>query len=405
MSWQNKLENIQFTIKTGDGKEWFPLWKSGEKSKEFNTSIYDFIDVPKSLVERKQPKSSKYPLTFWFDGENHVDVAEEFERSAEDKRYWTITHPYYGTIKGQPLSISRNDNNLNITEISVDFWESIVFDYPKSNLSIQDNTLVKKNEILNSSATSYSGRKVQEVADIQKNKEANLQVAKAFNNLQTDETYSNYQNALSQAQKANDNLLNDSFDAIFKSEQLLNLPSTYEKKVIDKINGYISAYNGIKRVLNSVSDKLFFESIGASVLSCYCNASVNYQFGVDYTVATEVEQVASNLISVYEDYLQTLDNASTSNYEIETNYQPNATVQTQLNDLVLYTLANLYNLAFEAQQERIVYTTKETNIVLLTHRYLGLASDENIETFRQINNIKLKELFRIKKERKIKYYV
>lgn len=405
MSWQNKLENIQFTIKTGDGKEWFPLWKSGEKSKEFNTSIYDFIDVPKSLVERKQPKSSKYPLTFWFDGENHVDTAEEFERSAEDKRYWTITHPYYGTIKGQPLSISRNDNNLNITEISVDFWESIVFDYPKSNLSIQDNTLVKKNEILNSSATSYSGRKVQEVADIQKNKEANLQVAKAFNNLQTDETYSDYQNALSQAQKANDNLLNDSFDAIFKSEQLLNLPSTYEKKVIDKINGYISAYNGIKRVLNSVSDKLFFESIGASVLSCYCNASVNYQFGVDYTVATEVEQVASNLISVYENYLQTLDNASTSNYEIETNYQPNATVQTQLNDLVLYTLANLYNLAFEAQQERIVYTTKETNIVLLTHRYLGLASDENIETFRQINNIKLKELFRIKKERKIKYYV
>jgi hypothetical protein len=405
MSWQNKLENIQFTIKTGDGKEWFPLWKSGEKSKEFNTSIYDFIDVPKSLVERKQPKSSKYPLTFWFDGENHVDTAEEFERSAEDKRYWTITHPYYGTIKGQPLSISRNDNNLNITEISVDFWESIVFDYPKSNLSIQDNTLVKKNDILNSSATSYSGRKVQEVADIQKIKESNLQIAKSFDNLQTNETFSDYQNALSQAQKASDNLLNDSFDAIFKSEQLLNLPSTYEKKVIDKINGYISAYNGIKRVLNSVSDKLFFESIGASVLSCYCNASVNYQFGVDYTVATEVEQVASNLIQVYEDYLQTLDNASTSNYEIETNYQPNATVQTQLNDLVLFTLANLYNLAFESQQERIVYTTKETNIVLLTHRYLGLASDENIETFRQINNIKLKELFRIKKERKIKYYV
>lgn len=405
MSWQNKLENIQFTIKTGDGKEWKPLWKSGEKSKEFNTSIYDFIDVPKSLVERKQPKSSKYPLTFWFDGENHVDTAEDFERSAEDKRYWTITHPYYGTIKGQPLSISRNDNNLNITEISVDFWESIVFDYPKSNLSIQDNTLVKKNEILGSAATSYSGRKVQEVADIQKNKEANLQMAKAFNNLQTDETYSDYQNALSQAQKANDNLLNDSFDAIFKSEQLLNLPSTYEKKVIDKINGYISAYNGIKRVLNSVSDKLFFESIGASTLASYCNASVNYQFGVDYTVATEVEQVASNLISIYEDYLQTLDNASTSNYEIETNYQPNATVQTQLNELVLYTLANIYNLVFEAQQERIVYTTKETNIVLLTHRYLGSASDENIETFRQINNIKLKELFRIKKERKIKYYV
>jgi len=106
MSWQDKLQNIQFSIKTGDGKEWFPLFKTGEKSKEFNTSIYDFIDVPKSLVERKQPKSSKYPLTFWFDGENHIETAEEFERSANDNRYWTITHPYYGTIKGQPLSIN-----------------------------------------------------------------------------------------------------------------------------------------------------------------------------------------------------------------------------------------------------------------------------------------------------------
>ena len=211
--------------------------------------------------------------------------------------------------------------------------------------------------------------------------------------------------SLSKAQKANDNLLNDSFDAILKSEQLLNLPSEYQQTVKDKISAYISAYNGIKRVLSTVSDKLFFESIGASLMACYCNASVNYQFGVDYKVSTDVEQVASSLISIYEDYLQILDSASTSNYEIENNYQPNATVQTQLNDLVLYTLANLYNLAFEAQQERIVYTTKDTNVVLLTHRYLGSATDENIETFRQINDIKLKELLRIKKERKIKYYV
>jgi len=63
MSWKSKLDNIKFSIKTGDGKEYFPLWKSTEKTKEYNTSSYDFIDVEKSLVERKKPKSSKYPLT------------------------------------------------------------------------------------------------------------------------------------------------------------------------------------------------------------------------------------------------------------------------------------------------------------------------------------------------------
>ena len=405
MNWQDKLQNIQFTIKTGDGKEWFPLFKTGEKSKEFNTSIYDFIDVPKSLVERKQPKSSKYPLTFWFDGENHVDTAEEFERSANDNRYWTITHPYYGTIKGQPLSITRNDANLNITEISVDFWESIVFDFPKSNLSIQDNTLVKNESILDSCAVSYSGRKVQSTEDIQKNKDATLLISKSFEKLQGDDTFSDYQNAVSTALKANDKLLTDSFDAILKTQVLINLPSRYERTVKDKISAYKSVFSSLSTILNTVADKLFYESTGASSISCYCNAAVNYEFGVDYVTASEVESVASDLIQIYDSYLQLLDSASTSNYVVEVGYQPNPIVQTQLNDLVMYTLANLYSLAFEAQQERIVYIEKDTNIVLLTHRYLGLASDENIETFREINDIKLKELFKIKKGRKIKYYV
>jgi hypothetical protein len=405
MSWQDKLQNIQFSIKTGDGKEWFPLFKTGEKSKEFNTSIYDFIDVPKSLVERKQPKSSKYPLTFWFDGENHVETAEEFENSANDKRYWIITHPYYGTIKGQPISITRNDVNLNITEISIDFWESIVFDFPKSNLSVQDNTLTKKDAVLDNCAVSYSGRKVQATEDIQKNKDATLLIAKSFEKIQGDDTFSEYQNALSKALKANDKLLSDSFDAILKTQVLIDSPSDYERTVKEKISAYKSVFTSLNTILNTVADKLFYESMGASTMACYCNAAVNYEFGVDYVTALEVESVASDLIQIYDSYLQLLDSVSTSNYVVEVGYQPNPIVQTQLNDLILYTLSNLYNVAFESQQERIVYVEKDTNIVLLTHRYLGLASDENIETFRKINDIKLKELFKIKKDRKIKYYV
>jgi hypothetical protein len=405
MSWQDKLQNIQFSIKTGDGKEWFPLFKTGEKSKEFNTSIYDFIDVPKSLVERKQPKSSKYPLTFWFDGENHIETAEEFENSANDNRYWTITHPYYGTIKGQPLSITRNDVNLNITEISIDFWESIVFDFPKSNLSIQDNTLVKNESILDSCAVSYSGRKVQSTEDIQKNKDATSLIAKSFEKLQGNDTFSEYQNAVSTALKANDKLLTDSFDAILKIQVLINFPSSFERTVKDKISAYKSVFSSLSTILNTVADKLFYESMGASTMACYCNAAVNYEFGVDYVTASEVESVASDLIQIYDSYLQLLDNSSTSNYVVEVGYQANPIVQNQLNELIMFTLANLYNLAFEAQREKIVYVEKDTNIVLLTHRYLGLASDENIEKFRKINDIKLKELFKIKKGRKIKYFV
>jgi hypothetical protein len=61
-------------------------------------------------------------------------------------------------------------------------------------------------------------------------------------------------------------------------------------------------------------------------------------------------------------------------------------------------------MSFQTKRERIVYTDKKTNVILLTHRYLGMDDeDENIATMIQTNNIKLTELFSIEKGREIKY--
>lgn len=405
MGWQNKIENVKFAIKTGDGKEFFPLWKPGEKTIEYNTSSFDFIDVEKSLVERKKPKSGKYPLTFWFQGDDNIEQAQEFEDSAKDNRYWTVTHPFYGSIKGQPLSISRNDSNYNITEITVDFWETIVFDYPKSNLSIQDNTLVKRDSIMSNSALAYSSKNVQKTEDIQKNNESNALVAKSFETIQSDETNVDYQNSLSKAQKSSENLLTNPNQAILDSQSLLSGPSFYDVQVLPRVNAYKTAFNTLFRGFNSVADKLFFESQGATCLANLCNASVNYDYETDYQIISDVNYVSDIILELYNNYLILVDGASVSNYDIDNNYQPNPVVQSELHDLVMFTIANLFDLAFDAQQERVVYLPKDSNLVLLTHKYMGLANDENMQRFREINNIKLKELFRIKKGRKIKYYV
>jgi hypothetical protein len=405
MSWINKIENVKFSIKTGDGKEFFPLWKPGEKTIEYNTSSFDFIDVEKSLVERKKPKSGKYPLTFWFQGDDNIEQAQDFEDSAKDNRYWTVTHPFYGSIKGQPLSISRNDSNYNITEITVDFWETIVFDYPKSNLSIQDNTLVKRDSIMSNSALAYSSKNVQKTEDIQKNKESNALVAKSFETIQSDETNVDYQNSLAKAQKSSENLLTNPNQAILDSQSLLSGPSFYDVQVLPKINAYKTAFNTLFRGFDSVADKLFFESQGATCLANLCNASVNYDYETDYKIISDVNYVSDIILELYNNYLILVDGASVSNYDIDNNYQPNPIVQSELHDLVMFTIANLFDLAFDAQQERVVYLPKDSNLVLLTHKYMGLANDENMQRFREINNIKLKELFRIKKGRKIKYYV
>lgn len=406
MSWLNNIENNVFSIKTGDGKIYTPLWKNSERSKEYNTTVFDFIDVAGSYVDRKKPKSSKFPLTFWFQGEDNIEQSDAFELSADDSRAWEVNHPFYGVIKGQPISISRNDRDYNVTEINVDFWESISEDYPNKNISIVDETASKNNLVLENSQISYaSNENVFSSSDINKNKEANSLTNASFKNELQGDDFADYQILFSASQKANDGLLSDPSLAISSSQKLLSFPSTVLIPVKSKLKAYLNAYNSLKVTFNSIADKLFFESQAGSCISNYCNASVNYIDG-DYEIRSEVEQAVSDLIEIYNDYLLILDNSSVSVYDVNNTWQPDADLQNSLYNLVMFTIGNLFNLAFQSKQERLTRTTKDTNLILLAHEYLGLdENDENIEKFRQINNIKLDELFNIKKDRVIKYYV
>ncbi|MNX97420.1 hypothetical protein D3C86_1297850 [compost metagenome] len=150
---------------------------------------------------------------------------------------------------------------------------------------------------------------------------------------------------------------------------------------------------------------MFFESQGATCIASYCNAVVNPIEG-DYKLITELDKVSTDLVTMFEDYKNRLDGASVSIYDTTNYWQPDPIVQNNLSELVNYTNSNLYDLGVDSQQERIVYLDKDTNVILLAHRYLGLdTNDENLELFIEINNIKFRELFRLKKGRKIKYYV
>lgn len=410
MSWIDNIENIKYSIKTGDGKIFYPLWRDSVKNREFNVTGFDFIDVPGTLYERKQPRGANYSLSFWFTGEDFISIMAEFEISANDRRPWIVTHPIYGTINGQPTSIGRSDV-LNAVEVTVDFWESIDVDYPNTRFDVQDNTLVKKNAVMDSAAQSYSNKPVFETEDIPKTKERNTQISSSFdkviteNPLLADDYYTEYQYTIAAATYSADNLLNNSFETIRQAQGLVNLPARMETTVTTRLDAFNQAYYKIKGIFNTVADKVGFESNAAGIIANYSEASVN-PADSDYQTVKDVQKASDTLFDMYLDYLETLDNASVGIYDVGNTFQPDALLQTQLYDLVIYTIANLYQLAFEARQERIVYAEKDTNLILLVHRYIGLdANDENMEQFCTINNIKLKERFRIKKGRQIRYYL
>jgi hypothetical protein len=405
MIWQDRLENIQFTIVTGDGEVFTPLWKNSQTEQEYKTAIFDFINVPGSFIERREAKSRKYPLTFWFEGEDNITDSERFQVSAADPRAWTVTHPFYGEIFGQPLSMSRNDTDYNITEINVDFWETIREDFPQTNVSIVDQVSGIKDDVLEESAITYATSSSLESQDIVKNSDSLNLMVSILEPLQDSETNSEFQNEISNARSANRNLLSNASNAIQSIQRVIDLPSTYNRPVRTKLRAYFDVYNGLNRVFNTVSDKLFFETIGATVLSSYAVSSVNPRDS-DYEVRSEVQEVVTELIDLYNDYLNILDNNQVSIFDVNNTYTPDGDVQFRLQEIITFTVDQLFIFAFEARQERVHFTEKEQNLFVLAHRFDTLDQlDENIERFRQLNNIKLNRLFVIPKDTEIRYVI
>ena len=405
MTWEERINNIPLEIKTGDGKTYFPLFKStdSEKTKEFNTSSFEFINVYGTLVDRKKPKGGKFPLVFYFEGADNITQADNFENSSDDPRPWEVNHPFYGRIVGQPLSIARKDNYLNSTEINIDFWETIEIEYPTRNYSIKDNTREKHNAVYLAAAVSYIKNTPFTSADISKNKVNILTIAGNAKKLNDNSTYADFQNALNKGLKAIDNLLAEPLAAIESIQKFLDLPSRYEKAVEGRVASYLGTYERLKYSIDSLIDKKYFESIGASTIASMADAMVNHLFD-DYVLIADIEKMYTKLNDTYEDYKKVLDQNKVSVYDIKNNWNPDATVQQELNDLVVFTLANLYRLTFAAKRERVIYTSKKTNAILLVHRYVGLDNlDEHLENFISRNNIRLNELFTIQKGRKIVY--
>lgn len=403
MSWKERLENIKFSITTGDGKIFYPLWKTAEKSKDFNTSEYDFINVQGTFVDRKKARGNKFPLVFYFQGDDNIEQCNDFENSANDNRIWTIEHPFYGVIKGQPLNLKRSDSNYNITEVSIDFFESITDDYPLAKTSISDATRTKVDNLNDVCLDQLVENSSPSTSNIDSVKESVIQ--SSAKNKPDAESYNSYNSTVKTAVKSSDNLVTDPETSLADIQKVFTEPAEFVGSVRDKILGYLESYNVLKASIKDLFDKYFFESHAASIIGGMCLSAVNPSDD-DYIVRDDIVLISELIDAVYEDYLTTLDSVSISIYEIDDSFSATALIQAELKTLVVSTLSNLFLLSFDARQERLFELTEDSNLIILTHRFLGLDPDDaNIESFRKINKIKNDELYRIPKGRVIKYFV
>jgi len=409
MSWKDKIENTIFTIRTGDGKLWYPDFPQGsESTTDFNAAVFDFINKEGSLVVRKKAKADKYPLLFVFQGEDNIDQSNAFLLSAKDSRAWVVHHPYYGDITGQPLSIFRDSSAMNITRISVDFLETITSNSPKQSVSFQDNIASKAEEFHVISSEEYGNKVALTPADVNTVKESSNAITAFIDKTVTNEKYNEYQLAKNRAvSKLNDLILYPT-DGIYALQTVIMEPALFNIGMEYRFNLFKSVFRSL---INTVTlkpvrnNKLYFEAAAGSVIAAMALALTAPQIG-DFDTRIQVNEYNSILRDTFNEYRGTLDSLYTKDVKPSNSYAASAVNQESLQSLVGETINGLVEVAFNAKQERIVTTDKDEHLIVLVHRYLGLdKEDKNIDSFRKINNIRNKFLFLIPKGTTIRYYV
>jgi len=412
MSWRDQIDN-QIVIITGDRKRYTPQWRGPLFRLPFNVSSFNFPNVKGTLVKKFQPQGAKYPLEFFFQGEDHLDTAKEFRASCDDTRHWHILHPLYGDIRVQPSELEFDNKNPNITAIKGVFLETLPNNFPNNTITPEDEVNIKKEntdaliasgfESNSPAATATDLITLEQTADVLASKNQNL--------LTTDEDFNEFTNLLETVKRE---LVLDgysSINAITALQDMINFPVSVAKSVDQRVKAYVSQLERLDTTIKSISDvpkalKVQFESISATLMSALALIVSTKESEEDYGTRAKVIETIDLVLATYNNYIDTLDLIQSDDAEQINSFIPDYDSQIALNDVINFAVANLFDIASNAKQERSVFIEEDSDIISLTHRFLGVDADDlNIDEFILNNEIGISEHLLIKKGRKIIYFV
>ena len=370
MSWVEKRRQ-DFIIQTGDGRNYTFFWKNPELSIEFNVAFFEYPNTPGTLVLREEKKGDRIPLELFVPGPNNLEITDQFLLSARNKKFWTLRHPFYGDKKVHPVSIRRRDSGLNNTKLEIEVVETIFDNVPTSVVAPRDQiTLSKTRNDTLFLANFIEANPVPDVRDIDNLRSVNTnyynRAASLINNdLQAQEYFNLFQDA-------NRNITNYTgapLGAITSLQAVISYPSQFQTSVGNRLQLLTDTFNDLVTSINTItsptkSEKSIFEVNGAANISTICEA-VGTPQDTDYETRGEVLEVVESVLATYGTYITTLDGLQTETGAEIDSYVPTFEPSFDLNSYVNFTLSNLFTIALNARQERIIFLDSDTNPILL----------------------------------------
>lgn len=406
MSWIDQI-NSNFIIKLGDGKEFQPEWMNASTSTEYNIAEFEFPEIEGTLVKRGTPKGRRYNLEIFFQGDDNLDVSKAFEISARDNRAWTISHPMYGSIIVQPTSLSFDDTQFNVSKITGTIIETIVEDSPQALTDPIDKITADKEELDAVFEESFATDVIPSTTD--KNQmSTNLNTIFDAGKALAGDASEEYFNLFNAAESAILDATEEPLLAIRAINEVITAPALFAESVKDRIALFTNQFDRLSIGLSSITEpskKKIYESNVGIIMGTVALAVANPIDG-DYSSRPAVISRIEEILTIYNAYIANLDVLQTDNGGTPESYIPDSESLIALNDLMNFAVANLFDIALNAQQERTIIVEKNSNVVLLTHRLYGLDIDDALMNQLIDNNgIGINEMLEIKKGRKIVYYI
>jgi hypothetical protein len=405
MSWQDNIETSIVVI-CGDGKTYSPLYRVSPRTKDYNTTQFEFVGIPGTLVDRQLPKGYTQTVDLIFQGEDHLEDYKAFIDSADDRRPWAVYHPMFGNLDVQPVRITEDPTGLGLTEVRVDWMNTILISGPSVKASPKET--VQQSSIALSATASQAFENNLIDPSVQDKALMQASMDDAYRLSSTIEKTGPEANKYFDLYTAASSKINEGIDIAqqlaFAAITVMTYPSYFTTGIRSRLlllkNQFLSISAKLE-LLDDLGKKIVYETMAGALINAMANASVTVTTGNNLNSSVEVVQAAGIMSETYDSYLLNLDSLQTETYA------PDVTVMSGLDILVNTAISQLLNIALSAKQERIVTLEEDSNLINLTHRFYGITSkdDSEIQKFIDQNNIGINEILQIKKGRRIVYYV
>lgn len=390
-----EIVNEKVSITTGDSKNYELPYELSAFDEDFHYTKFDFLNTPGSLIDRKEIQATRYDLTVYFTGADHLIDANEFRNSTLDKRPWLVEHPFNGTRNMQPLTIKYNNTNILHTAVTISLSETImnngllIAQDPKSLIESGAENLNDDNNEISSELIQESNSEVATLTDTANGINSDLR-----SKISSQEIADKYSDIFFKLNSSVGSFGSDAIQTMRQITNMLLMPRQFIDNIKDRLDFVKSQFDSFLNLTQSSSTIYTAQYFGASVISAYTVTAVP-STTVKYNTASEVDEVALDLWGMFTDYASGLQSQQTVN-----GFVPNYDIASQLYEQVVNTIFNLYQIALDLPTVVEDTVKADTMAVILSHTY-GM----DFDLMFKVNNWSIAQTLIIPKDSPFKYYI